>query len=219
VFKEIHPSFKEKGMKLPEEILSREEVARLMNVARSLRDKTLIAVLYESGARIGEIITLQVRHVSFDEHGAVLIVNGKTGMRRVRLVESAKLLESYVNSLPRTVDCPLWLGAKGEAICYRMAYKIVKELMRECRIGKNVYPHLFRHSRATHLAKNLNEQQLRVHFGWSGRSDVPSVYVHLTGRDVEEAILELYEKKPVKESSDLDEFLEFYTSWRKMKSV
>jgi len=34
--------------------------------------------------------------------------------------------------------------------------------------------------------------QLRVHFGWSGRSDVPSVYVHLSGRDVEEAILKIY---------------------------
>jgi site-specific recombinase XerD len=66
------------------------------------------------------------------------------------------------------------------------------KLAKMAKIGKNVYPHLFRHSRATHLADKLTEAQMKIYFGWSGRSDVPSVYVHLSGRDVEEAILKLH---------------------------
>jgi len=192
LFKELNPSFKGKGMKLPEELLTREEVKRLINAANGLRDKALIAVLYESGARIGEVITLQRRHVSFDVYGAVLIVNGKTGMRRVRLVESAIILAEWVDRLPKTADSPVWPGKDGSRLHYRTVYKTLKRLMKRCSITKNIYPHLFRHTRATHLADKLTEAQMKIYFGWAGDSDVPSVYVHLSGRDVEEAILRLH---------------------------
>jgi integrase len=62
-----------------------------------------------------------------------------------------------------------------------------------CSVNKNIYPHLFRHTRATHLVDKLTEAQMKIYFGWSGRSEVPSVYVHLSGRDVEEAILRMYD--------------------------
>jgi integrase/recombinase XerD len=45
---------------------------------------------------------------------------------------------------------------------------------------------------ATHLADKLTEAQMKIYFGWSEGSDVPSVYVHLNGRDVEEALLRIY---------------------------
>ena len=83
LFDGLRPSFSERGMKLPEELLSREDIDLLIKSARSLRDRALISVMYESGARIGELVTLQLKHISFDEYGAVLIVSGKTGMRRV----------------------------------------------------------------------------------------------------------------------------------------
>jgi site-specific recombinase XerD len=66
------------------------------------------------------------------------------------------------------------------------------KLVKSCGLDKQVYPHLFRHSRATHLADKLTEAQMKILFGWAGNSDVPSVYVHLSGRDVEEALLRIY---------------------------
>lgn len=60
-------------------------------------------------------------------------------------------------------------------------------------IQKHVYPHLLRHSRATHLtAQGVNEGQLREIFGWKKDSPMPSIYVHLSGRDTDSTILELY---------------------------
>lgn len=61
-----------------------------------------------------------------------------------------------------------------------------------------------RHSRATYLAgQGLNESQLREIFGWKKGSDMPSVYVHLSGRDTDEAILDLY---GIKASESKDQF-------------
>ncbi|GAH95915.1 unnamed protein product, partial [marine sediment metagenome] len=57
------------------------------------------------------------------------------------------------------------------------------------------YPHLFRHSRATHLANVLTEAQLREFFGWTKRSEMTSIYVHLSGRDVDKALLKHYGRK------------------------
>jgi site-specific recombinase XerD len=65
--------------KLPEELLTVEEVKWLVDAADHIRDKAFILTLYESGCRIGEILCLQIKHVQFDEYGAVLLVNGKTG--------------------------------------------------------------------------------------------------------------------------------------------
>ncbi|WP_083754945.1 tyrosine-type recombinase/integrase [Methanococcoides burtonii] len=51
--------------------------------ATNLCDKAFIATLYETGARIGEMDSLQIKNIRFDDLGAVLMVNRKTGMRRV----------------------------------------------------------------------------------------------------------------------------------------
>lgn len=56
-------------------------------------------------------------------------------------------------------------------------------------IKKKIFPHLFRHSRATHLAKDLTEQEMKIFFGWTPRSNMTSVYVHLSGQDVEDKLL------------------------------
>ncbi len=50
---------------------------------------------------------------------------------------------------------------------------------------------MFRHTRATHLAQHLPEAKLRILFGWSRDSKTPSIYVHLSGRDVEDDLLRL----------------------------
>ena len=71
---------------------------------------------------------------------------------------------------------------------------MLKEVARKAGINKAVNPHRFRHSRATHLANKLTEAQMCEFFGWVQGSDMPSTYVHLSGRDVDNAILRIYGK-------------------------
>jgi site-specific recombinase XerD/ribosomal protein L40E len=183
--------------KLPEEILTQEEVQRMIDAADHIRDKAFISTLYESGCRIGELLCLQIKHVQFDEFGAVLLVNGKTGQRRVRVIASEPRLHQWIENHPfkDNPDAPLWItigtNSRYKVWNYGTAREVIKKIAMKTGIKKRVYPHLFRHSRATHLANHLTEAQMKQYFGWVQGSDMASVYVHLSGRDVDNALLKL----------------------------
>jgi site-specific recombinase XerD len=195
LYNNLKPSFKKKGMKLPEELLTEEEVKRMVEGAYNIRDKALIAVLFESGCRIGELLSRKIKHVVFDEYGAVLIVDGKTGMRRIRLVNSVPLLANWIANHPRKnePECFLWINMNDykNLVGQRAVAEMLSSTAKRVGINKKIYCHLFRHSKATHLAKFLTEQELKVYFGWTGGSDMASIYVHLSGKDVENKILEI----------------------------
>jgi site-specific recombinase XerD/ribosomal protein L40E len=182
---------------LPEEVLTEDDIKKLVECATSLRDKAFILVLYESGCRIGEILSLRVRNVQFDDYGAVLIVSGKTGDRRVRIIVSAPKLASWIEVHPfgENVDAPLWINIstrnRNDIFSYGAAKAMLKDIAKKAGIKKRIYPHLFRHSRATFLANFLTEAQLKQHFGWVQSSDMASTYVHLSGRDVDNTLLKL----------------------------
>lgn len=182
---------------LPEEILTEDEVKRIAEAADNLRDRALVLVLYESGCRIGEILGLKIKHVQVNEHGIGLTVNGKTGARRVLILVSSPALANWLNIHPFRNDpeAHVWLGLsncnKNEPLFYGAVLVLLKELAKRAGIKKRIYPHLFRHSRATHLANFLTEAQMKQYFGWVQGSDMASIYVHLSGRDVDNALLKL----------------------------
>jgi integrase/recombinase XerD len=204
----IKTSFRGKNV-LPEEILREDEIKKLVESASSLRDKAFILVLYESGCRVGEILSLRIRNVQFDDYGAVLIVSGKTGDRRVRIIVSAPKLAAWLENHPlkENADAPLWVNHstrnRGDIFSYGAAKAMLKDVAARAGIKKRVYPHLFRHSRATFLANFLTEAQLKQHFGWVQASDMASTYVHLSGRDVDNALLKLQGVKTVSQEKEV----------------
>jgi|ERR1035437_2995082 integrase/recombinase XerD len=83
-----------KDGKIPADILTREEIEKLIDSCLCTRDRAIIAISYESGARKGELLAVQLKHVTFDENGAILnIQDGKTGSRRVRFVLASSYLK------------------------------------------------------------------------------------------------------------------------------
>jgi site-specific recombinase XerD len=182
---------------LPEEILTEEEVRSIAQAADNLRDRALILVLYESGCRIGEILGLKIKHIQPNEHGMALTVSGKTGSRRVLIISAAPALANWLNihAFRDNPESYVWLGLsncnKNQVLNYAAVLMLLKELTRRAGVKKRVYPHLFRHSRATHLANFLTEAQMKQYFGWTQGSDMAAVYVHLSGRDVDNSLLKL----------------------------
>ena len=201
----IKTSPKEKRL-MPEALLTPEEIKRLTEAAENPRDKALILTHYESGCRISETLSLRIRNVKFDQYGAVLHVNGKTGPRRIRIIAAAPALAAWLSMHPfrDDSDAPLWIGmgTKGRyrPLDYHAVRALFKRLARKAGLNKRVYTHLFRHTRATELANVLTEAQMKELFGWSQSSDMPSVYVHLSGRDVDKALLKAYGIKEEEES-------------------
>ena len=201
---------------LPNNLPDEDDARHMIEAAEHPRDKALISTLYESGCRIGEIGSLRLGDVQYDEFGAVIIVHGKTGSRRVRLVFSAPILASWINVHPdrRDPKAALWIVVGNARACaksksstytndwsYELKYPAIKKMLRavakKAGITKKVNPHAWRHSRATYLANKLTEQQLKHLFGWTQSSRMAATYVHLSGRDVDDALLSIYGKKKV----------------------
>ncbi|MBI3190521.1 tyrosine-type recombinase/integrase [archaeon] len=184
--------------KLPDDMLTQDEIIKMVDAADHPRDKALVFCLYESGCRIGEIATLRLRNIESDEYGAIIHVTGKTGDRRVRLIAASPSLWSWVNVHPYKddPDAFLWLGIgtknKNKMMSYSSIVMMLKNLGQKAGIKKKIHPHLFRHSRATELANKLTEAQLKEMFGWTQSSSQAATYVHLSGRDVDNALLNVY---------------------------
>lgn len=192
----IKTSTNNNNHKLPEELLTEEDIKKLINATRDTRDRAFISILYESGCRVGEIANLRIKNISFDDYGAVILVNGKTGSRRIRLISCVPYLQEWLDKHPDKTNpnAFVWIKRKSrsEIIGYARISHILKELGERAGIKKRIYPHLFRHSRATYLANHLTEAQMKEFFGWTQSSSMASVYIHLSGRDVDNAILKTY---------------------------
>jgi ribosomal protein S27AE len=82
----------------------------------------------------------------------------------------------------------------------------LERIAKKAGIHKKTNFHNFRHSRATYLANHLTEAQMKEFFGWVQASDMASIYVHLSGRDVDKALLKVYgiQDEEKKEESQLN---------------
>ena len=78
IFQSAHAAFKNKDKKLPEDMLTEEEIIKMINAAPNTRDKAMIGLLWDIGSRIGEVGALKIKHIKFNEYGAVILINGKT---------------------------------------------------------------------------------------------------------------------------------------------
>ena len=181
---------------LPEELLSQDDVSKLLRACENSRDRAFVLTLYELGGRIGEVLSLRRKNVSFDEFGAVLMLSGKTGDRRARTVASSAYLSQWLNDHPHDdQESPLWVvlsdRSHGQPLDYSSARMLLRRLAKRARLRKKVNPQAFRHSRASFLANALTERQMEQYLGWVPGSRMPQVYVHLSGRDLDAALLEI----------------------------
>jgi len=179
---------------LPEDLLSQEDIKRMSDAAKNERDRAFVNVIYETGSRIEEVLTIRIRNYQPDRYGARLRVNGKTGPRSVRIISSVPYLTEWLNKHPLKddPDAFIWLSNQIKLLSYMGAYTLLKRLAARAGIKKRVNPHSFRHACATHLANHLTEAQMNEYLGWTRSSTMPSIYVHLSGRDVDNALLKMH---------------------------
>ena len=173
----------------PNDLLESSEIHKMLLVADNTRNKCLLAVVYESGMRIGEALSIQKGDVKLldgeckiripDNHEGEDI-NSKTGSRVLILIESFPYIEKYLSV--HNGDKRLFPIKKTRA------NQILKDLAKKAGIEKRIYWHLFRHSRATELAKlGMQETSMKKRFGWVGSSKMIERYTSLTDDDADDA--------------------------------
>ena len=175
------------------DILTKDDVATLIKCGKDIREEAMVAVIYESGCRDGEFVNMHINDLVDDKHGSKITVTGKTGSRTLLLIESIPYLTRWLEHHPLKdqKDAPLWVNTDrpyGGLHVGQVAH-IIRELGKRSGIQKPIHPHSFRHARATYLARFLSDSQMKTYFGWSANSNMCAVYVHLSGRDNDEAVL------------------------------
>jgi site-specific recombinase XerD len=190
-------------------ILSREEVAQLIDASSSLFERTLLMVLYATGMRRAEIARLKIADID-SQRMIIHVVNGKGGKDRDLPLSPALLetLRAYWRWLkPRTYLFPSRLHRDSEQpITDKMVWRACTQAAKRAGLRKRVTPHLVRHSWATHLLEagtNLRTIQLLL-----GHEDleVTARYLHLSAQHLQQVVNPIEELK----LSSVDQSRRFY---------
>ena len=192
-----------------EDLLDIQEIQQIISKTTNRRDRAMFWSMFEGAFRPGELLNLKVGGVEFKENYVLLSTHGKTGNKRVALVVSFKPLLEWMHDHPLRDDphAPLWYSYSPKSKTRQVSYGYLREQLKRCtakaKIKRRVWNYLFRHSQLTILSKKLSDQTLRVYGNWSPGSDMVKKYVHLSGKDAEDAILELHGIKSDKDNSNM----------------
>ncbi len=197
ILKELNREKDAENLKLPKAseprivVYSQQEIDRMLKACQSLRDRLLIGILTETGARRGELYNMRIKDVQFDEYSAIVWLHGKTGTRQRRIFRSQADLLEYVKLHPNRSDpeARFWVDKVGRGLSIYWVYKTVT-IIGQRALQRHIYPHGLRHSAATKDVSTYTDREMMIRYGWS-RPDMVGVYAHLTGRDVDEKELQL----------------------------
>lgn len=158
-----------------------------------LRDRAVLETLYASGMRAGELVSLCVEDVEFDE--AVIRVIGKGNKERITLIgrEAVNSLQIYLaNSRPRLValrktdDGALFVNRYGARISDRGVRKLFTHYCGEAAAGLTITPHVLRHTFATHLLANGADLRIVQELLGHSRLGTTQMYTHVTTAQLQE---------------------------------
>jgi len=152
------------GRKLPD-TLSETEINNLINAidlskSEGERNRAMLETLYGCGLRVSELISLKISDLFFDEN--FIKITGKGDKQRFVPISNIniKYINCYKNEvrihqkIAKEFEDTLFLNRRGKQLTRAMIFTIIKRLAIETNLEKNISPHTFRHSFATHLLEN-----------------------------------------------------------------
>jgi len=177
------------GRKLPD-VLSLDEIELMLNQIdlghpQGHRNRAIVETLYGSGIRVSELTNLSLSNLFFEED--MIRVSGKGNKQRLVPMGSVtkKYLELYIKASrihlkinPKDQDV-VFLNRRGNRLTRQMIFTLIKQLAVKANIQKQVGPHTFRHSFATHLLENgADLRTIQILMGHESITTT-EVYTHL----------------------------------------
>ena len=190
-----------------EDLITKDEIERMIRTTSQLMYKTLISVLYEGAMRPGELLQMRLKDVTFNQNYVTVYVRGKMqksiGDRKIYLIQSYDLLLNWMQNHPfrNNPEHPIWIvstrqiykkkGLYGKAISIEFLNQIIKKCAKNAEMRKKVYAYLFRHSRGTQLYIELGESMAKKIMGHTPDSSMAKVYNHLNEEDILQKLKEI----------------------------
>lgn len=183
------------------EILTPDEVRRIIGATRSSRDRAAISVLYEAALRSIEVTRLTWNDLGFDDTGIVVSTREKTGIsRRIRMVTFTEYVSQWRNDYQGITGhapegpVPVFINIRGKpgAMSYQALKKVLVTAAERAGItGKHVHLHGLRHARITHMLESGVSETSVKKMAW-GKTSTPmiAVYEHVSDEHVDNEVLE-----------------------------
>lgn len=188
--------------KLPE-ILSVEEIDRIIEAVdlskpEGYRNRAIIETLYSCGLRVSELISLKLTDIYSEQN--FIKITGKGDKQRLVPISNKALSEikNYIDYTRINIDIKdgyeniLFLNRRGASLTRNMVFLIIKDLADKAEIKKNISPHTFRHSFATHLVEGGAD--LRAVQEMLGHSSITTteIYTHIDQEYLKDTILSFH---------------------------
>lgn len=175
--------------------LTNEEIAKLFNIRLTkpvdYRNKAILEVMYATGARISEVINLEVNQIDFEE--CIIRVVGKGKKERIIPLDDVAIeaLDNYINNyrpfLIKNETCNyVFLNKNGEKISRQMIFKILKNLANKAGIIKEISPHTLRHSFASNLLNNGADLRVIQELLGHENLETTEIYSHLQNKKIKD---------------------------------
>lgn len=187
------------GLKLPE-VLTINEINDILDtidlsLPEGQRNRAMLEVLYSCGLRVSELISLRYSDVYFDE-GFIRVEGKGSKQRLVPISETAireiknYLLDRNLMVVKKGFEDILFLSRRGTALSRIMVFHIIKQQTEMAGVHKNVSPHTFRHSFATHLLEGgANLRAIQEMLGHE-KITTTEIYTHIDRQFLRKEILE-----------------------------
>jgi integrase/recombinase XerD len=168
-----------KDKKLPE-VLSRDEVARLIASCNGVKSKLMISLLYSSGLRVSELVNLKVNDISGDENTG-WVRHGKGNKDRLFSISPGLKndLKEYLEGKEHE-----YVFSKEKPLSTRNVQKVIANLRGKAEISKKVTPHTLRHSFATHLLDQGTDIRLIQTMLGHASLNTTQVYTHISSDQI-----------------------------------
>lgn len=170
-----------KERKLPD-VLGKDEIAAMIKATDNKKHKCLIAVIYSCGLRRSEAINLKIEDI--DSKRMQVKIRGAKG-KKDRYVPLAVITLQIIRDYYRQYRPEVYLfeGGKGEKFSASSIYNVIKNTAEKAGIRKRVYPHILRHSFATHnLEQGMDLRFIQELLGHES-SKTTEIYTHVSQKD------------------------------------
>ena len=196
-----------KDKKLPQ-VLSEEEVLKLIVATRNLKHRAILTLLYAAGLRIGELLALKLADIDIQRRQ--LFIRKAKG-RKDRYVFLAKAYIPLMSNYIATYKPRKWFveGPGGKPYSASSVRSILRQSCKRAGIHKEVTPHTLRHSFATHLLEQgVDVRYIQELLGHS-RPETTMIYTHITRQDLRkiESPLDVLARKLQRASDKGDDLL------------
>jgi len=178
------------------DILTPEEVAAMMKACTRSVERATIMMLYEGGFRIGELALMTWGDLVADKYGYVVNVDFKTGKPRyIRLIMATEHISSWKNDYPFEPegDHLVFINRWNKPLIHNTVEKQLQRIAKKAGVKKYITPHIFRHSRITHLIKDgVSESVIKLMMWGTINTSMFQTYAHLAGKDIDSEMLRSY---------------------------